>query len=114
MAMFGRYCVRAMVLLCLCTFLVGCATSGLDSIVVSPGSQALAVGETAQLSAIGTFGNASHASTQNVTGTVAWTSTTPSVATVNASGLVAALAPGTTTITATTIAFTGPVTASSA
>ncbi len=112
--MFGRYYVRGMVLLCLSTLLAGCATSGLDSIVVSPGSQSLAVGQTAQLTAVGTFGNASHTSTQNVTSTVTWASTTPSVATVSASGLVTALAPGSTTIMASSTAFSGPVSSTSA
>ena len=102
-----------MLLLCLSSAVVGCASSGLDSVVVSPGSQSLAVGQTAQLTAIGTFGNAAHLSTQNVTSTVTWASTTPAVAAVSASGLVTAQAPGTTTITASATAFTGPVSASS-
>ena len=112
--MFDRCSVRGVLLLCISTAVVGCANSGLDSVVVSPASQSLTVGQTAQLNAVGTYGNASHLSTNNVTSIVTWSSTTPSVATVSAAGLVTAKAPGTTTITASATAFTGPVTASSA
>src|SRR5258708_1753213 len=66
--MFARRCVRGLLLLCLSTTIVGCANpSGLDSVQVSPASQSLTVGQTTQLTAIGTFGNAMHPSTQNIT-----------------------------------------------
>jgi Bacterial Ig-like domain (group 2) len=110
--MFARRCVWGPLLLCLGTALVGCSNSGLDSIQVSPTTQSLTVGQTAQFSAVGTYGNAKHPSTQNLTGGVNWTSTTPSVATVSASGLVTAMGAGTTTITAGATAFNGPVSAS--
>jgi len=100
---------RGLSLLCLGFALVGCATSGLDSIAISPVSQTVTVGQTSQFSAIGTFGNGSHLSSQNVTSTVTWSSSTPSVASVTAAGLVTALAPGTTLITASATSFKGPV-----
>lgn len=93
--------------------LVGCSNpQGLDSIAVSPTSQSLTVGQTVQLTATGTFGNAKKPTTQNITSAVTWSSTLPSVATVNASGLVTAVAPGTAAITASSTAFNGPVSSS--
>ena len=68
--MFARS-FRGLLLLCLGSFgstLIGCSTpSGLDSIQISPASQGLSVGQTAQFTAIGTFGNASRTTTSPVT-----------------------------------------------
>ena len=110
--MFARHCVRELLLLCLATALAGCANSGLDSVQVTPATQSVAVGQTAQFTAIGTYGNAKHASTQNITNGVSWTSSNPPVATVSASGLVTAVGAGTSTITAGATAFNGPVSSS--
>ncbi|MFL6428779.1 MAG: Ig-like domain-containing protein [Acidobacteriaceae bacterium] len=84
----------------------------MDSVQVTPANQSVSVGQTAQFTAIGTFGNAKRPSTQNITTAVTWTSASPSVATVDASGLVTAVAAGTTTITANATAFNGPVSSS--
>ncbi|HZD77232.1 MAG TPA: Ig-like domain-containing protein, partial [Acidobacteriaceae bacterium] len=112
--MFARRCVRGLLLLCLGSSVVGCSNpSGLDSIQVTPASQSLTVGQTAQLTAVGTYGNASHPSTQNITTAVTWSSNTPAVATVSDSGLVTGVAAGTTIITADSEAFNGPVSSSS-
>jgi uncharacterized protein YjdB len=110
--MFASRCVRGFSLLCLATALVGCSNQGLDSVQVTPTSQALTVGQTAQLNAVGIYGNANHPSTQNITSLVSWTSNAPSVATVSASGMVTAVGAGTTTITATSTGFSGPVSSS--
>ena len=111
--MFARCSVRGLLLLCLGSSLVGCSNpSGLDSIQVTPTSQSLTVGQTAQLTAVGKYGNASHPSTQNINGGVTWSSSTPTVATVSTTGLVTAVAAGTTTITAGATAFNGDVNAS--
>jgi hypothetical protein len=111
--MFARCSLRGLLLLCLGSGLVGCsAPQGLDSIQVTPPAQALAVGQTVQLTATGTYGNAKHPSTQNITSLVTWASTTPAVATVNSSGVVTAVSAGTTTITATAAAFNGPTSSS--
>jgi hypothetical protein len=110
--MFARCCVRGLLLLCLGSSLVGCAVSGLDSIQVTPVTQSLTIGQTAQLTAVGTYGNANHLSTQNVTSTVTWASSVASVATVSASGIVTAVSAGTTTITASAMAFNGSVSSS--
>ena len=119
--MFAQMFTRMPARSCLCTALLlapalaltGCDNNtGLDTVSISPQSEALTVGQTAQFTATGTFGNGSHLSTQNVTGTATWSSSVPAVATVNASGLVTALAAGTTTISASATAFNGPVASS--
>jgi uncharacterized protein YjdB len=100
-------------MLCLVGALIGCANpQGLDSVQVSPTAQALTVGQTAQFSATGTYGNAAHQSTQNITTGVTWSSSAPSVATVNSSGLATAVGSGSTTITASAGGYSGPVSAS--
>ena len=110
--MFARCCVRGLLLLCLATAVVGCATQGLDSIQITPTTQALTVGQTAQFIAVGTYGNPNHLSTQDITSLVTWTSNTPSVATISATGVATAVGAGTTTIIATASGFNGPVSSS--
>ncbi len=110
--MFARCCVRGLLLLCLGSFgstLIGCANNGLDSVQVTPATQALVVGQTAQFTATGTFGNAKNSSTQNITTSVTWTSSVPSVATISAAGIATAVGAGTTTITASATGFNGHV-----
>jgi hypothetical protein len=111
--MYVRSVRSGFALLAFTAALIGCSNpQGLDSIAVSPSSQSLPVGQTSQFTATGTFGNASHPSTQDITKTVTWSSSLPSVATVNATGLVTAVSPGTTNITASATAFNGPVSSS--
>jgi Bacterial Ig-like domain (group 2) len=110
--MFARRCVQGSLLLCLSAVVFGCGSSGLDSIQVTPPTQSLTVGQTAQFSAVGTYGNAKHATTNNITSAVNWTSSAPSVATVSAAGVATAVSPGTTTITAGGRAFNGATSAS--
>ena len=101
---------RALPLICLALFVAGCGNpSGLDSVRVTPATQSVAVGQTAQFTAVGTYGNASHPSSQDITGTVTWTSSTPSVATVSASGVATAVSAGSTIITASATGYAGPV-----
>jgi hypothetical protein len=112
--MFARCSVRELLLscliLCLGSSLIGCATNGLDSVQVTPATQSLTVGQTVQFTATGTYGNAKHLSTQNITNLVTWTSSVPSVATISAAGVATAVSAGTTTITASATGFAGPVT----
>ena len=90
----------------------GCgAPHGLDFIKISPATQSLVVGQSSQYTAIGTFGNAQHTTTQQLTAGLTWTSSTTSVATIDTNGVVSAVGAGTTTITATAQAFNGPTTA---
>jgi uncharacterized protein YjdB len=114
--MFARCSVRELLLpcliLCLGSSLIGCANNGLDSVQVTPASQALTVGQTAQFTATGTFGNAKSLSTQNITTSVTWTSSVPAVATISAAGIATAVGAGTTTITASTSSYNGHVSSS--
>src|SRR4029077_4244971 len=90
---------------------------GLLSITVSPNPSSLPEGERGQLTAIGDF---SDGSLQNLTQSATWSSSAPSVATVNSAGLASGLIVGSTTITAvsgtvqgtTTLTVTSPVLAS--
>jgi len=73
-------------------------TPAVTGISVSPQSATLSVGGTAQLSAVVTVNDPSVATT------VTWASSNAAVATVNATGLVTAVARGSATITATSTA----------
>ncbi|MGH9615286.1 MAG: Ig-like domain-containing protein [Acidobacteriaceae bacterium] len=90
----------------------GCGTKGLNSVQVTPATQSVAVGQTAQFTAVGTYGNASRPSTQDITSSVTWTSSVPAVATINASGVATGVSGGTSTITASATGFNGPVSSS--
>jgi uncharacterized protein YjdB len=69
----------------------------LVSIAVSPANSSMAVGTTKQFTAIGAF---SDSSTQDITSTVTWTSSSAVSATIDTQGLVSSLAPGSITIKA--------------
>jgi Bacterial Ig-like domain (group 2) len=99
-------------LCCLGSTLIGCSNQGLDSVQVSPTTQSLAVGQTAQFTAVGTYGNANHSSAQNITTSVTWSSSVPAVATISAAGVATGVGAGTTTITASAEAFNGHVSSS--
>jgi uncharacterized protein YjdB len=108
-----RSLLGALLLIGLVVPFTGCSNpSGLDSIQVTPATQSLTVGQTAQFTATGTYGNAKHPSTKDITSGVTWTSGTPSVATISASGVATAVGAGTTTITASASAFNGPASSS--
>jgi Protein of unknown function (DUF3443)/Bacterial Ig-like domain (group 2) len=87
--------------------LTSCGSSGggssttsptLVSIVVTPVNPSIALGLTQQFTARGAYSNSS---TQNLTASVTWHSSTPAVATISNAGLVTSVSVGTTTITAT-------------
>jgi parallel beta-helix repeat protein len=67
------------------------------SIEVSPGNPSLAVSVAGQFTAAGTF---TDGSTQDMTSAVAWSSATPSVASIGGTGVATGVAPGTSAITA--------------
>ncbi|HTX75831.1 MAG TPA: Ig-like domain-containing protein [Terracidiphilus sp.] len=93
--------------------LAGCTSSQVDSVTVSPTTQSVAVGQTAQFTATATTGHGNHpSSSSNVTDAATWTSSEPSVATINSSGLAKGVSAGTATITATVQGFTGQITSS--
>jgi trimeric autotransporter adhesin len=84
--------------------MVSATAAVLVSIAITPAAPSLARGRTLQLTATGTF---SDATTQNLTSQVTWESDTPAAATIDAAGLVTSVDPGTTTITATLDAISG-------
>jgi len=91
--------------------LASCGNSLVDVIQISPSSQSIAAGQTLQFTATGVYGHGSHpSSTQDVTDLVAWTSSSPSVATINATGLATGVSAGSTTITARMNGFGGVIT----
>jgi Bacterial Ig-like domain (group 2) len=86
-----------------CQALSGSATlnvtaAALVSIAVTPGSSSVAKGMGQQFTATGTYTDGTQAL---LTSQVTWTSATPAVATINASGLASAVATGSSAITAT-------------
>jgi len=79
----------------------------LVSIAVTPANPSIAKSATEQFTATGTF---SDNSTQNLTGSVTWTSQTAGVATITAGGLATGVAAGTSKIQATSGAISGSTT----
>jgi hypothetical protein len=123
--MFNRFCFGALLLAGFAVSLTGCTVStGLDSITVTPTSNAMvAGGASLQLTATGTYGNASHTNTQNITTEATWTTSSSAIAVVGpctsgvagcptgglVAGEVSAVGNGTATITASAVGFNGPV-----
>ena len=110
-----RFFTRALLPFAVALIVAGCTNPLVISLAVSPTAQTLPVGQTAQFTATGTYGHGSNhpSSTQDETNQVTWSSSSPSVATISATGLATAVAPGTTTITASINGFTGLVRATS-
>jgi hypothetical protein len=113
--MFGRYCLRALGLICLALPFTGCTSSGIDAITVSPTLTDFdGAGGNVQLTAIATIGHGSHPATyEDVTKQAAWSTPLAEVATVNSSGYVTVVGLGITPITASINGFTGVVSGSS-
>jgi len=80
---------------------VAVTAATLESIAVTPANPTLVAGDNLQLTATGTYSNGS---TQNLSGSVTWTSSSNATATVSTTGLVAAVAAGSANITATNAA----------
>ncbi|HKD39541.1 MAG TPA: beta-propeller fold lactonase family protein, partial [Myxococcaceae bacterium] len=81
--------------------------TNVSSIAVAPSNPTVVVGKTQQFTANATVVDGS---SQDVTGSVGWSSSNTTVASINASGLATALAVGTTTIQATSGPITGMMT----
>lgn len=79
----------------------------LVSIAVTPTNPSIAMGLTQQFTATGTF---SDNSTKDITGSVTWSSLTPSVATIIAGGMATCVGTGSTTIKAVSGSVTGSTT----
>ena len=104
-ALAGSYTVSATASGALGAASFSLTNAALVSIAVSPGSPELAVGEPGQFTATGNFADGS---TADITRFVTWASATPSVATISATGLAKAQAPGTSAITASLAGVTSP------
>jgi len=78
--------------------------SSLVSLVISAPTNSLVAGATQQFAALGTFADGTK---QDLASSAAWTTTAPSVATVNASGLATAVGVGSAVISATKSGLTG-------
>lgn len=91
---------------------VGCSNPSVTSLSISPTSETLAIGATAQFTATATLTQGTHPSSNQTASTgVSWTSSNTGVATISSSGMATAVAPGTTVITASISGFPGTITA---
>ena len=79
----------------------------LVSIAVTPANPSIMVGGQQQFTATGTYSDGSR---QDLTNSATWTSSVPSVATINSTGLATGVAAGTTTIQATSGSIYGTTT----
>ena len=79
----------------------------LVGIAITPATPSISKGATQQFTATGSY---SDGTTKNLTTTANWLSSSGSVATINTSGLATAVAPGSTTITASSAGVTGTAT----
>ena len=97
-----RFCVCAILLSSLVLPIIGCGSNTQPALLtITPTSQSLGAGQTAQFTATGTIPHGTHPSTtQDVTSQVTWKSSSTDIATVNTSGLASAVSAGTATITA--------------
>lgn len=113
--MFDRLSLRVLLLVGIALPIAGCiGTSQVDSLSVTPNTVTMAIGTTAQLTAIGTYGHGNHPSTtQDLTNQVTWTTASIDVATVSSTGMVTATGPGVIQVTASINGYTGKITASS-
>src|SRR5262249_40437806 len=80
------------------SFALAVTAASLLSITINAPNSSIAKGTTDQFIATGTY---SDGSTQNLTGSVAWTSSSPAAATIAAGGLLTGVAVGSSNITAT-------------
>lgn len=98
-----KQCISFILAMCSMILLSGCGgpTPYLASIQVTPGSASVGAGTSAQFTAVGTYQSQKKSPyTVDVTNQVTWSSSIPTVATVNSNGLATGVGAGTTTVTA--------------
>jgi hypothetical protein len=107
--MFDRISPRVLFLIALAVPIAGCTNLQVDEIAVSPTTASITAGQTTQFLAQGLtgHGNGKPGTVSDITNQVSWSSSTPSVATINAAGVATGVSAGTTTITATINGYTG-------
>ena len=97
----NRYRLSTILVLGLAVLIVGCSNSQVGSIQITPVSQSLVAGQTAQFAATGIIGHGTHPATnEDVTSQVTWASNAPAVATIDSSGVATGVSAGTATISA--------------
>jgi uncharacterized protein YjdB len=104
--MLPRNLLKALFLASFVIPFIGCSSSQVDSIAVTPGTQSVATGKTVQYTATAVVGHAGHPS-QNVTNSVTWSSSDTSIATVSSTGVATGVGAGSATITASSNGFGG-------
>jgi len=111
--MFDRCRLLALLFIGLAVPIIGCSTASVTGIQISPNTETLAVGDTAQFTATATYTQGSHpSSNQNVSSSATWASSNSGVATISSSGVATAVAPGTTVITVSMNGYPGLISAS--
>jgi uncharacterized protein YjdB len=104
-------CVRTFIATVFVVTMTGCKGffigPTLSTITIAPSTPSVAVGKTQQMMATGTYDNGS---TDNVTDSASWASSDVSIATISSTGLVAGVASGTATISATLDGVSGSTT----
>jgi Bacterial Ig-like domain (group 2) len=98
----NRWCMSAVLSAGFGLLLAGCGSNtDVSTIQITPATQGLAAGQTAQFTATGIITHGKHpASTQDVTALVTWASNAPAIASISSSGAATAVSAGTATITA--------------
>src|SRR5580658_8051742 len=85
--MFVRSPWKLLLLVGFALTLAGCTNNLVDSIVIAPSTQTLAVGQTVQFTATGYQSHGTHPSTSEiVTNQCAWSSSAPSIVTISSTG----------------------------
>jgi uncharacterized protein YjdB len=108
--MFVRSPWKLLLLVGFALTLAGCTNNLVDSIVIAPSTQTLAVGQTVQFTATGYQSHGTHPSTSEiVTNQCAWSSSAPSIVTISSTGLATAVSAGTATIGASMQGFGGVI-----
>jgi uncharacterized protein YjdB len=107
--MLDRLSARALFFVALAIPFAGCSSPLVDEIAISPTSQSVSVGQQAAFTAVALTGHGNNhpGTVSNITDQVTWTSSVPSVATINNTGVATGVAAGSTTITATINGYTG-------
>ena len=102
---------RVLLLVAMALPIAGCTNPLAVSVSISPTTQSISAGQTAQFTATGVFGHGNNhpSSSQDLTNSVTWTSSAPGVATISATGKATGVSAGSTTITASINGFTGVV-----
>jgi len=113
--MFDRIKLGALLLIGIALPIMGCGTSEVDSLQVTPTLVTMVPGATIQLTATGIYSHGTGPSTtQDLTSQVTWKTASADVATVSSTGVVTGVGPGTISITASIKGFTGLLSATSA